>query len=337
MRAAMITCLVAAAMAAALASRALGAGADHPPDHPVMLDKAPPGLNELINQKSRIHGYFVNAEDRFFFAGDAAAFHAFLKDYAAVKGIAGHQLFIHQGQGRAKSPWDKGEGKPADWMLEVALVSWREGHAGKVDSDPVIADHQAAKPRYLAEVHFWTAGSIDGQALAVPEGVNVVREKPGDLRKVAPPAVEAPVVPVAPLAGADAPSPREAMDLAAKHIGIKRAAIEVAEAYKGIAEAKLKIAMIQVRAAREAVAAEEPSVRRAKQLAEGKVVSEEAVREAEAKLRSAMVSFDEAEAKVHLARAELALEEARRKLAQAELEEAELRFEQLRARLGQGR
>ena len=67
-----LSCWLAALLAIALCSRVYALGGDHPANQPVNLDKAPTGLNELINQTNRVHGFFVNAEDRFFFVGDTA-------------------------------------------------------------------------------------------------------------------------------------------------------------------------------------------------------------------------------------------------------------------------
>lgn len=86
--------------------RAFSMGADHPAHQPVNLSESPAGLNALVNSTNRVHGYFVNAEDRFFFAGDTESFSAFLKQYAALDGIAGHRLTVREGEGQARSPWD---------------------------------------------------------------------------------------------------------------------------------------------------------------------------------------------------------------------------------------
>ena len=159
-----------------LHSRAYAMGADHPADRAVNLQDVPPGLNDLINQTNRVHGFFVNAEDRFFFAGDTIAFSAFLKQYATLEGIAGHRLIIHRGKGQAKSPWDKGDGKACDWMLNVAPVSWIEGHR-EVFRDAAGDASRTEKPKYLAEAHVWTAGSVDLDKVSIPDGIHVVRQE----------------------------------------------------------------------------------------------------------------------------------------------------------------
>jgi hypothetical protein len=150
-----------------LAGRAFGWGSDYPSDRPVSPQPGwPAGLANLVNSTNRVHGYFVNADDFFFYAGNAQAFAAFLAAYAQLSGIEAHKLHIHAGAGRAKSPWDKSEGKPCDWMLEMGSRSWRDAKApppGQTDAR-------------IVELHVWPAGKIDLQKLAIPKNVDVVRE-----------------------------------------------------------------------------------------------------------------------------------------------------------------
>jgi hypothetical protein len=156
--------------------RAYGIGFDHPADR-VYLRKTPAGLNTLLNQTNRVHGFTVNVAQRFFFAGDTPAFSAFLKQYAALKGIAGHRLIIHTGKGFAKSPWDDDEGKPCDWMLDVAPTSWRERHSGKVYRDKDGTPPKEGEKEYVVELHVWTKGNVDIKKVEIPKGVTVAHKK----------------------------------------------------------------------------------------------------------------------------------------------------------------
>jgi len=171
----LLTFLVALSLTIPLAARVHALGSDHPADEQVNLDKAPPGLNDLINQKTRVHGYFVNAQDRFFFAGDTAAFAGFLTQYARLGGIAGHRLVVHGGKGQAKSPWDKGKGKACDWMLDVALLAWMGDH-WQVYMDPKAGESKTEKPKYMAELHLWEEGNVKLEKVKIPDTVRVVRE-----------------------------------------------------------------------------------------------------------------------------------------------------------------
>jgi hypothetical protein len=93
-----------------------GLGSDHPNGQPVNNPLWPPGLASLVNQSNRVHGFFVNAQDIFFFSGAATDFSEFLQAYSKLEGVAAHRLVLHEGAGEAKSPWGSG-GQPCDWEL----------------------------------------------------------------------------------------------------------------------------------------------------------------------------------------------------------------------------
>jgi hypothetical protein len=141
---------------------AFALGSDHP-KQAVSASSWPKGMSNLVNSPERIHGYFVNAEDVFFFSGDQEHFDQFLRDYAKIDGVVSHKIVIHSGLGRAKSPWQKDEGLKCDWMVDGCLSSWKRG-------DP------AAKG-YILEVHIWQDGRIKLEKGRVPEGVTVERAK----------------------------------------------------------------------------------------------------------------------------------------------------------------
>src|SRR5688572_14840873 len=91
-------------------------GADHRKD-PVRNPKWPAGLEELVNADNRVHGYFVNWEDVFFFRGDTASLNAFLDRYGKLPDTE-LRLVLHPGRLRVKSPWDKQpRDVEADWKL----------------------------------------------------------------------------------------------------------------------------------------------------------------------------------------------------------------------------
>ena len=178
-------------LAVGLAARGYGMGGDHPRGEPVRLDRAPSGLEELINRENRIGGFFVNADDIFFYAGDTAALDAFLKSYAALEEIPGHLLVIHQGKRYAQAPWDQDKGivawwkaKRCDWTLETGLVSWQEagGHRRvfrdltSITTVPSPPQNTAERLQYYAEVHVWTASQVDTKALEIPKSVTVLDE-----------------------------------------------------------------------------------------------------------------------------------------------------------------
>ena len=139
-------------------------GSDHPRNQPVGGTAAwPTGLKELVNTTNRVHGFFVNAEDIFFFAGDAAKFSQFLSDYSKIQGVEKHQLILHEGKGEAKSPWSKSDGKPSDWKIHACPKSWRVG--------------DAKEKAFILEVHFWTGGALKLEEVNVPKNVEVTKKK----------------------------------------------------------------------------------------------------------------------------------------------------------------
>jgi hypothetical protein len=55
------------------------------PKHPVSSSGWPAGLEVVVNRADRIGGWWVNSNDTFYYAGNAADFNNFLKDYSRVQ------------------------------------------------------------------------------------------------------------------------------------------------------------------------------------------------------------------------------------------------------------
>ncbi len=140
------------------AGDALGLGGDHPNNRPVRGNgNWPSGMADLVNITNRVHGFFVNDVDVFFYCGSATNFTAFLQKYSQIKGIVeGHRLVLHDGVGEAKSPWGTGE-RPCDWELYGRGSGWKAGTITK----------------YVLEVHFWTGGRVALDKVAVPKNVEI--------------------------------------------------------------------------------------------------------------------------------------------------------------------
>ena len=135
-------------------------------DHPMMTVFSggwPVGMNEMVNSPERIHGYFVNAADIFFFAGEQKKFEKALTRFSKIKGIEKLKIIIHEGVGMAKSPWDKGKGLPCDWMIYGCPASWQS-----LDPD--------AKG-YIMEFHVWKGGKIKVNKETLPKGLIVEEAK----------------------------------------------------------------------------------------------------------------------------------------------------------------
>ena len=161
-----VSLLLAVLTMTACSTVALALGADHPADRPVRgHDGWPKGLKELMNVEGRVGGFFVNADDYFYFCGDTKAFNAFLKQYAQMEDV-GHRLVLHPGQGVDKRPWGKKDLKPIDWFVEITTRAWRAiGRKNKNEPPP---------KGYAVTVHLWVGGSVGLEALDVPLNIEVV-------------------------------------------------------------------------------------------------------------------------------------------------------------------
>ena len=161
-----------------IALKAFGLGADYQNGEPVGGTSAwPNGVKELVNTTNRVHGFFVNAEDIFFFSGNATNLNGFLGDYSKIQGVDKHQLILHEGAGEAKSPWDK-SGRPCDWKLFTCPKAWLVGQTLAPGTNSIAAKRAAANDTNLVlEVHFWTGGKIGLDQLVIPKNVEVVKAK----------------------------------------------------------------------------------------------------------------------------------------------------------------
>jgi hypothetical protein len=136
----MIARIVAVALVSISPTVAWAMGADHG-TRPVGNSGWPKGLAEIVNADGRVHGYFVNWQDVFFFHGDTQALNEFLEDLTALKGTQ-LKVVIHPGRLEVKSPWDKQPRKiTAEWQLYTSphvgspktLVEKREPFVTRVD------------------------------------------------------------------------------------------------------------------------------------------------------------------------------------------------------------
>ena len=142
--------------------QAFGLGSDHPNGKPVRSNGHwPAGMEDLVNITNRVHGFFVNDEDVFFFSGSATNFSRFLQEFSKIQGtVDRHRLVLHEGVGEAKSPWEK-IGQPCDWKLYGRGNGWKDG----------------AITNYVLEVHFWTGGRIALHDVTIPKNVEIEKVK----------------------------------------------------------------------------------------------------------------------------------------------------------------
>ncbi|MEM6750408.1 MAG: hypothetical protein AAF612_08055 [Planctomycetota bacterium] len=164
-------------------ARALGG--DHP-THPQPVGGSsawPEGLTGLVNVPGRVHGYWVNSFDTFFFAGDTPRLNAWLARLSSLEGVS-VRVVLHPGNVAVKSPWDDApRDVHADWTLATGPRAVPAPHppaAGENLGAPVPPMAPAA-PEALEDSK--TAGSKADRSEAV--------------RPSTPQAVEPPVAPVA--------------------------------------------------------------------------------------------------------------------------------------------
>jgi hypothetical protein len=164
--------VVTALVVLALPSFLMALGGDHPDGN---VDKASywtEGMLELANRKDRVHGYFVNTSDVFFYAGDAKALNDFLRDYAKLQD-ATLELVLHVGKNYARSPWDKADRGRVDWVLY--LSKWGRGGLVPGGADPrkVEWKFEGKRPPCITRVEVWLGDSIQLEKLEVPAHVQV--------------------------------------------------------------------------------------------------------------------------------------------------------------------
>jgi hypothetical protein len=153
-------------------SLALGLGADHPPGPVGPASYWPAGVSELVNRPQRVHGYFVNAEVVFFYAGDTQALNKFLAAYAKLPQTR-LEVILHVGKKKARSPRDQEDRNIAvDWMLYIAPRDRLQG-APNVDLNDA--------PATISRVEVWLGRSIDLDKLQVPRNVTV--KSAGEIEK----------------------------------------------------------------------------------------------------------------------------------------------------------
>jgi len=160
------------------AASAFGLGSDYSTNAVPSQQTWPKGMLELVNSTNRVHGFFVNAEDLFFFQGDVAEFNSFLQAYSKIEGIENHELDLHEGVGDAKSPWEKAP-RACDWGLYGAPTGWVKLHELSRQGTNSIDDLHAASQvsGYVLKINFWTGGKIAFDQIKVPENVKVVRDE----------------------------------------------------------------------------------------------------------------------------------------------------------------
>ena len=125
----------------------------------------PKGAVELANDPHRVAGYWVNQSNVYFFAGDTAAFNAFLARYAALSGEeTPHVLTIKPGPGTTTKLSEKEPKIHYDWSLEVTRAGWDAEQ--RYNPDPKFAQFQT-----IVQIVLATGGAVDLKAIERPAKV----------------------------------------------------------------------------------------------------------------------------------------------------------------------
>jgi hypothetical protein len=161
------------------ALNAFGLGSEYPKDRPVtgaQISSWPTGMLELVDSPSRIYGFWVNSEEIFFFSGMATNFSEFLQAYSQIQGVEKHRLILHDGTGKAKSPWQT-PGRSCDWKVYGCPKGWHNLGTLKGTNSVEVIQKAAKEPGYILEVHFWTGGHIALDQVIIPKNVDVKKEE----------------------------------------------------------------------------------------------------------------------------------------------------------------
>ena len=150
-----------------LAAPAYPLGMDTGTQPAVPQEGWPKGAVELANDPHRVSGYWVNQSDVFFFAGDTAAFNAFLARYAALSGEeTPHLLTIQPGPGATTKLAEKEPKIHYDWFMEITRAGWdgeqRYHPDPKIDRFPV-----------RVRIGLATGGAVDLKAVELPANVDL--------------------------------------------------------------------------------------------------------------------------------------------------------------------
>lgn len=99
------------------------------PKHPISASFWPKGVEVVANRTDRFGGYWINASDVFYYAGDAKDFNEFLQQYAKVQ-VASLTLTIDGSSSSLLAGGFGQEGGQADWQLSV--TGWSKSRVGLV-------------------------------------------------------------------------------------------------------------------------------------------------------------------------------------------------------------
>lgn len=119
-------------------------------------------MKDLVNRKRRVHGYWVNETDVFFYDGNTQAFNQFMAGYTKLKNTT-LKVVIRPGAKKARSPWDKAERDiPVAWSLHISFLPLDE------------LDAKKGAGRFYTRVDVWLGSRVRLEEMHIPAGIEVV-------------------------------------------------------------------------------------------------------------------------------------------------------------------
>jgi hypothetical protein len=175
--------LLTAFLFVSISSTAFPMGADHGPVGQTSLRAdMSPKLQQLINRDDRVHGYFVNSEDVFFYAGNTKALNEFMSLFAELE-HTNLEISINQSLTHASSPWDKAERETvANWQLysapydehawHTAMTKIREAQGDDIEALRAKTKEFSDGPE-VARLQFRVGGEIELEKLDIPQHIKL--------------------------------------------------------------------------------------------------------------------------------------------------------------------
>lgn len=152
MRQIILNLLVMSCFAPAICS---GMGSDHEPGDLPLRNEWPVGVYDAVNQPIRVHGFWTNSSDVFFYEGATADLNAMTKNLTDAGGTA-IKIVLHAGDGVAQSPWSKKPVGTADWNVTIT-----SGNA-------------KPKTKLMVTIDVWLGGSVSLDKLDLPSNAEIV-------------------------------------------------------------------------------------------------------------------------------------------------------------------
>jgi len=142
---------------------------NHPPGLPVgQQPDWPEGLADFLNSPGRVHGYFVNANDFFFYRGDTDEFNQFLDQYARLEKTP-LTVVLQPGPGKTNFITRDDKEITFDWKVDVYCRGWAR---------EIPPDLPGGKSQYVAIIQLHTGGEVNLNKVNVPVNVEVKYVEP---------------------------------------------------------------------------------------------------------------------------------------------------------------